>query len=441
MTRLVPSSLSRFVAAGGVAGGLAAGVVFVGVPAPAAAQEITLRCGRVFDGDSIGGPAAIVVREGRIAAVESGSDASAGGEVVDLTGHTCLPGLIDLHAHLTINPDTLTTLDLYRSSAARTLDALKNAQAMLGAGFTTLRLPGEFDGYYGVVDLKRAIARGDHEGPRLLVAPHAISATGGHGDFNNLMADLAIETPTRIADGAEGLRLEIRREIKYGADWIKLMMTGGVMSAGDDPNVSTYTEEEIRAAVEETHRHGKRITVHAHGAPGINLALRAGVDSVEHATLVDAEGIALFRERGVPMVPTLYVMNYIVEEGEAIGFPRESVEKARALMEERDRRIGAAFAAGVPVAFGSDTIFPHHTAAREFAVMVGLGLSPENALRSATTVPARALGLENEIGRVAPGYTADVIAVRGDPLENIRTMEEVHFVLRAGRIVKRPHKP
>lgn len=429
MTRPAVSTVSRLALAGILAAGLAA---------PVAAQETTIRCGAVFDGEAPGGATEIVVRGDRIASVDAGAGGANSGEVVDLTGYTCLPGLIDLHAHLTINPETLTTLDLYRSSAARTLDALKNAQAMLGAGFTTLRLPGEFDGYYGVVDLKHAIARGDHEGPRLLVAPHAISATGGHGDFNNLMADLHIETPTRIADGPEGLRAEIRREFKYGADWIKLMMTGGVMSAGDDPNVSTYTEEEIRAAVEETHRHGKRITVHAHGAPGINLALRAGVDSVEHATLVDEEGIALFRERGVPMVPTLYVLNYIVEEGEAIGFPRESVEKARALMPERDRRIGAAFAAGVPVAFGSDTIFPHHTAAREFAVMVGLGLSPTDALRSATTVPARALGLEDEIGRLAPGYAADLIAVSGDPLEDIRTMEEVHFVLRAGRIVKRP---
>ena len=402
----------------------------------ALAQDALLRCGAIFDGEALTGPGEIVVRDGRIAAGDGAGSGAGGGEAVDLTGYSCLPGLIDLHAHLTINPDTLTALDMNRSSAARVLDALKNAQAMLGAGFTTLRTPGEFDGWYGVVDLKRAIARGDHQGPRLLVAPHAISATGGHGDFNNLMADLAIETPTRIADGPDGLRAEIRREFKHGADWIKLMMTGGVMSAGDDPNVSTYTEAEIRAAVEEVHRHRKKITVHAHGAPGINLALRAGVDSVEHATLVDEEGIALFRERGVPMVPTLYVMNYILEEGEAIGFPRESIEKARALIEERDRRIGAAIAAGVTVAFGSDTIFPHHTAAREFAVMVGLGLSPRDALRSATAVPARVLGLEDEIGRIARGFAADVIAVAGNPLENIRVMEDVRFVMRAGVVVK-----
>ena len=407
------------------------------VGASALAQDTVLRCGAVFDGEAMGGAGEIVVRDGVIVSGSAGAAAEVA-EVVDLSGHTCLPGLIDLHAHLTINPDTLTAIDMTRSSAARALDALANAQKMLGAGFTTLRTPGEFDGYYGTVDLKRAINSGQHMGPRLLIAPHAISATGGHGDFNNLMADLMIETPTRIADGPEGLRLAIRREFKYGADWIKLMMTGGVMSAGDDPNVSTYTEEEVRAAVEEVHRHKKKITVHAHGAPGINTALRAGVDSVEHATLVDAEGIRLFKERGVPMVPTLYVMNYIVEEGEAIGFPQESIEKARALMEERDRRIGEAFAAGVPVAFGSDTIFPHETAAREFAVMVGLGLSPTDALRSAMTVPARVLGLEDEIGRIQPGFAADVIAVEGDPLENIRVMEDVRFVMRAGRVVKAP---
>ncbi len=406
------------------------------VAAPAAAQETRLRCGALFDGESAGGAADVVVAGGRITAVEPAG--GSGGEVVDLSGLTCLPGLIDLHAHLTINPDTLTALDMNRSSAARALDALKNAQEMLQAGFTTLRSPGEFDGYYATVDLRNAIARGDHIGPRLLVAPHAISATGGHGDFNNLMSDLHIETPTRIADGPEGLRLEIRREFKFGADWIKLMMTGGVMSAGDNPNVSTYTEEEVRAAVEEVHRHQKKITVHAHGAAGINTALRAGVDSVEHATLVDEEGIRLFIERGVPMVPTLYVMNYILEEGEAIGFPRESIQKARELIEERDRRIGAAFSAGVPVAFGSDTIFPHGTAAREFAVMVGIGLSPTDALRSAMTVAARTLGLEDEIGRITDGFAADVIAVEGNPLEDIRVMEDVRFVMRAGRIVKTP---
>lgn len=407
-------------------------VFALGTASATAQDEIVLRCGAVFDGETMGDAADIVVRDTRIVA----GPASSSAEIVDLSGHTCLPGLIDLHAHLTINPETLTALDMNRSSAARTLDALRNAQIMLGAGFTTLRSPGEFDGYYGIVDLKRSIAAGKHIGPRLLVAPHAISATGGHGDFNNLMADLHIETPTRIADGPDQLRLEIRREFKYGADWIKLMMTGGVMSAGDDPNVSTYTEEEVRAAVEEAHRHKKKITVHAHGAPGINTALRAGVDSVEHATLVDEEGIRLFRERGIPMVPTLYVMNYILEAGEAIGFPRESIQKARDLIDERDRRIGAAFAAGVPVAFGSDTIFPHEQAAREFAVMTGLGLSPEAALRAATTVPARTLGLEDEIGRIAPGYAADVIAVEGDPVEDIRTMEDVRFVLRDGRIVK-----
>ncbi len=406
------------------------------LPAAAPAADVVLRCDRVFDGEAMRDATAIVVRDGEILGFDPA--AAVEPETVDLAGHTCLPGLIDLHAHLTINPDTLTALDLNRSSAARALDALRNAQSMLGAGFTTLRSPGEFDGYYATADLKRAIARGDHMGPRLLVAPHPISATGGHGDFNNLMSDLEIHTPTRIADGPGELRKEIRRQFKYGADWIKLMMTGGVMSAGDDPNVSTYTLEEVTAAVEEVHRHGKRITVHAHGAAGINTALRAGVDSIEHATLVDDEGIRLFRERGIPIVPTLYVMNYILEEGEAIGFPRESIDKARSIIRQRDERIGAAIEAGVMIAFGSDTIFPHDTAAREFAVMVGLGLDPVRALQSAMIVPARVLGLEDEIGRLAPGYAADVIAVPGDPLRSIRAMEDVRFVMRGGTVVKRP---
>ena len=295
-----------------------------------------LRCGRVIDAvsDRPIENASILVRDGRIEAVGASVSVPAGAEEIDLGSRTCLPGLIDLHAHLTINPETLSSIDITRSSAARALDALRNAQTMLHSGFTTLRCPGEFDQFYSVVDVRDAINRGEFVGPRMLVAPHAISATGGHGDFNNLASNLAIETPTLIVDGADALRKAIREEFKHGADWIKLMATGGVMSAGDDPNVTTFSDEEFAAAVEEVHRHGKKITVHAIGAPGIKAALRAGVDSVEHGLLLDDEGAELFKERGAMIVPTLYVLNYIIETGEGVGFPAESIAKAVALQEE-----------------------------------------------------------------------------------------------------------
>ncbi|MGH9870049.1 MAG: amidohydrolase family protein [Candidatus Polarisedimenticolia bacterium] len=404
----------------------------------AAPEAVVLRCGRLIDGitDQPKADVGILVRDGRIAAIGAEVRGSSTAREIDLRSATCLPGLIDLHAHLTINPKTLSGLDVTRSSAARALDALRNAQTMLRAGFTTLRCPGEADAFYAIVDVKKAIARGEFLGPRLIVAPHALSATGGHGDFNNLAADLDIATPTRVVDGADALRKVIREQLKYGADWIKLMVTGGVMSAGDDPNVTTFTDEELAAAVEETHRHGKKITVHAHGSTGIKVSLRAGVDSIEHGSLVDDEGIAMFKERGVSLVPTLYVLSYIIESGEKMGFPAESIAKARAIQAERDRHLRKAFAAGVRVAFGSDTIFPHGDAAREFAALVGLGLAPMDAIRAATGNAAALLGLEEDIGSLEVGKSADIVAVPGNPLENIRTLESVSFVMKAGEIVK-----
>lgn len=410
------------------------------LPSMAAPEAVVLRCGRVIDGmsDKPKADLGILVRDGRIASIGEDVHGSSAVPEIDLRSATCLPGFIDLHAHLTINPNTLSGIDMTRSSAARGLDALRNAQTMLRAGFTTLRCPGESDAFYAIVDVKKAIERGEHWGPRLLVAPHALSATGGHGDFNNLAADLDVETPTRIVDGPDALRKAIREEFKYGGDWIKLMVTGGVMSAGDNPNVTTFTDEELAAAVEETHRHGKKITVHAHGAPGIKASLRAGVDSVEHGSFIDDEAIALFKERGVPLVPTVYVLHYILESGERMGFSAESIAKARSIVAERDRRFRKAFSAGVRVAFGSDTIFPHGDATREFAALVELGLAPMDAIRAATTNAAGLLGLKESIGTLEAGRIADIVAVPGNPLENIRTLESVSFVMKGGDVIKRP---
>ncbi|MGE0554304.1 MAG: amidohydrolase family protein [Gemmatimonadales bacterium] len=402
---------------------------------PAPAQEtVALRCGRIIDvAEGVARPGAVVVvRDGKIASIDT--RVPEGARSIDLSDQSCLPGLIDLHAHILINPDDQ-GMGLQRSSAGRALDGLRNAQRMLEVGFTTIRDPGDYDAYYALTDIKNAFASGAFEGPRLFVAPHAISATGGHGDVNDLAPDLAIATPTRIADGAEALRRTIREEIKYGADWIKLMATGGVMSAGDDPNVTTYSPEELAAAVEETHRHGKRITVHAIGTAGIKDAVRAGVDAVEHGILIDDEGIALMKERGTWLIPTIYVLNYVIDAGPAMGFSPESIEKGRRLRDERDRRIRRAFEAGVKTAYGSDTIFPHQDAVLEFRELVRLGLPPIEAIRAATTNAAEALGIADEVGTLEPGKLADIVAVPGNPLDDIRVLEAVSFVMKSGRVV------
>lgn len=408
------------------------------VPASAAdGNPVALRCGRIIDMVSgrDAGPATILLRESRIEAISSAKP-PAGSQVIDLGSMTCLPGLIDLHAHIGIDPQRLH--DIERSSAEHALDALRHAQIMLNAGFTTLRDPGEFDRYYATVAVRNAFAAGKFVGPRLFVAPHLLGPTGGHGDFNTFAPDLHIEAPTRIANGVDGMRLAVREEIKHGADWIKLAVTGGVMSAGDNPAHTAYTDDELRAAVEETHRLGRKITVHAIGAEGIKAAVKAGVDCVEHGSLIDDETIALMKQRGACLVPTLYVLKYIIEKGPELGYQEESLAKGRALDREREKHLGRAIAAGVKIGFGSDTIFPHHLAAREFAELVRLGLSPLQALRTATVNAAEVLGIKDEVGTLEPGKLADIVAVSANPLENIRTLEDVRFVMSRGRIIRQP---
>ncbi len=411
----------------------------LGFVSQGAAQEtLAIRCGRLIDGrsDTPVSNVTIVVRGDRIVEIGPRPDVPNGARRIDLSRGTCLPGLMDLHAHILLNPSAAVQNDLSRSSADRALDGLRNAQKMLHAGFTTLRDPGDFDAYYASVAVRDAIAAGSFEGPRLFVAPHTLSITGGHGDINNLAPDLDIMIPTRIVNGPDEMRRTIREQVKYGADWIKLMATGGVMSAGDDPNLTAFTVEELRAAVDETHRHGKRITVHAIGTAGIKDAVRAGVNSVEHGILIDDEGIQLMKERGTWLIPTVYVLNYILEEGENLGYAEESIAKARELVVERDRRIGRAFAAGVKIAYGSDTIFPHEFSAREFSAMVALGLSTMDAIRAATGNAAEVLGIENDVGTLVPGMMADIVGVLGNPLDDISILEDIKFVMKDGSVVK-----
>jgi imidazolonepropionase-like amidohydrolase len=411
-------------------------LVLLTANATAAEDSIALRCGSMLDvvSGKVRGPATIVTRGGRIESIDAGTPA--GTISVDLTALTCLPGLIDLHAHILINPETPPHSDLERSSAARALDGLHNAQVMLEAGFTTLRDPGDYDRYYATVAIRNAIAAGRAIGPRLFVAPHVLGPTGGHGDFNSLAGDLSIEAPTRTADGVDEIRRVIREEVKYGADWIKVMATGGVISSGDNPNLAAYTDDELRAAVDETHRLGRKITVHAIGTVGTKAAVKAGVDCVEHGALIDDETIALMKQRGTWLVPTLYVLDYVIDSGPQMGMSAQSVTKARNIRDQRDEHLRRAFAAGVKIAFGSDTIFPHGDAAREFAELVRLGLSPIEAIRAATINSAQVLGIADQVGSLEQGKVADIVAVRTNPLGDIRALEHVAFVMKAGHIIR-----
>lgn len=402
-------------------------------------HSIAIHCGTLIDmrSEKPIANATIIVREGHIDSI--GTDVAVAPEAqnIDLSQATCLPGLMDLHAHILFNPLRGTDDNyLLGSSAYKALFGLKRAQQELSEGFTTLRDPSDFDKYFALVEIRDAIARGDFMGPRMFVAPHALTSTGGHADLNDIAPDVDTLAFGKIVSGPQSMREAVREEIKYGADWIKVYVSGGVMSAHDDPRVQTFTDEEIQAAVDETHRLGKKITVHAIGTEAIKESVRAGVDSVEHGLLIDDETIRMMKERGTYLIPTLYVLNYIVEEGPKMGIPQHSIEKGRAMIGERDKHLRAAFAAGVKIAFGSDTIFDEQYVPREFALLVSLGLTPFKAIQAATINPATLLGIDKEVGTLEAGKQADIIAVQQNPIEDIHAMEHVKFVMKGGQVVR-----
>jgi imidazolonepropionase-like amidohydrolase len=408
----------------------------------AAAQSpavVAIHCGRLIDVRSQKPMvnATIIVRDDRIESIGTDVAAPAGSQNINLSHDTCLPGLMDLHAHILFNPARSTDENyLLGSSAYKALYGLKRAQQEMAEGFTTLRDPSDFDKYFALVEIRDAIARGDFMGPRMFVAPHALTSTGGHADLNDVAPDVDTLAFGKIVSGPQSMREAVREEIKYGADWIKVYVSGGVMSAHDDPRVQTFTDEEIQAAVDETHRLRKKITVHAIGTDAIKESVRAGVDSVEHGLLIDDETIRMMKEKGTYLIPTLYVLNYIVEEGPRMGFPQASIDKGKAMIGERDRHLRAAFAAGVKICFGSDTIFDEQYVPREFALLVSLGLTPFQAIQAATINPATLLGIDKETGTLESGKLADIVAVEENPLEDIHAMEHVKFVMKGGKIVR-----
>ena len=401
----------------------------------AGAKTIVIRAGRLLDvktGKTLTNQT-IVIQGDKIASVGADAQIPAGAHVIDLSNATVLPGLIDAHTHLTMNPNFGYSM-LANSVARQALIGAHNARVTLEAGFTTVRNVGAFN--YSDVALRDAINAGDVPGPRMLVSGPPLSITGGHCD-NNLLPFEDHATNPGVADGVEAVQHKTREIIKYGADLIKICATGGVLSHGDNPQASQYTREEMKAIVADAHRLGRKVAAHAHGAQGIVWASESGVDSIEHGSYIDDAGIAEMKKDGTYLVPTLYLMDWFFENAEKIGTPAELIAKGREVMPAARKNVARAFAAGVKVGFGTDAaVYPHGLNAHEFAVMVKLGLSPLAAIQAATVNDADLLGWSDKIGTIEAGKWADMIAVDGDPLADVTTLERVKFVMKGGEVVK-----
>ncbi|MDB2654588.1 amidohydrolase family protein [Luminiphilus sp.] len=375
----------------------------------------------------------VLVNDGRIARISPtrSADLPAGVDVIDLQGHTLLPGLIDMHVHLTSGGGYHGYESLKLTDERRAILGVVHAETTLMAGFTTVRNVGA--GSFGDVALRDAINDGDIPGPRMLVSGPPIGITGGHCSDNNLLPPEYGMTGEGVADGPWAARTAVRRNIKYGADLIKTCSTGGVMSKGTKVGAPQYTVEELTALVDEAHSRGLKVASHAHGAEGIINALIAGADTIEHASFIDDEGIALSIERGAALSMDIYVTEYILGEGASAGILEESLEKERKTGATQRSNFTKAVNAGATIVFGSDAgVYPHGQNAKQFSRMTRFGMTPLQAIQSATITAAEVLGLEYDVGKITAGYAADFVAVKGNPIENIELLEEPAAVIKGG---------
>lgn len=409
--------------------------------ASAQAETVVVTADRMIDverGRVVERPT-IVVRDGRIVAVRGGGAGTdtvmpADAKRITLPGMTLLPGLIDMHVHLDSSP----TYGGYRSyeftDSFGTAIGVAHAKRTLEAGFTTVRNLGALN--YADVGIRQAIEEGFVPGPRVVTAAYAIGATGSHCDETFLPPSYNASRPAH-ADGPEEGRKRVREMRKYGAQVIKICATGGVFSRNTEPGVQQLTLPEMQAIVEEAHMAGLKVAAHAHGAAGIRDAIRAGVDTIEHASLIDDEGIKLARERGAYLSMDIYNSEYTQSEGKKNGVLEENLRKDREIADIQRENFRKAAKAGVKMVYGTDTgVYPHGDNAKQFAWMVRYGLTPMQAIQSATLTAAKALGKEKDIGALAVGRYGDLIAVTGDPLADIRALETVSFVMKGGEVVK-----
>jgi imidazolonepropionase-like amidohydrolase len=401
-------------------------------------RHLVVKAGRLLDvktGNVLTNQAIVIqgdkiVSVGPIASAKAAADAT----VVDLPNATVLPGLIDAHTHITFNQGDTGYSALGISVPREALTGAKNARITLMAGFTTVRNVGASG--FSDVALRDAINAGDVPGPRMLVSGPALGITGGHCD-NNLLPFDYHQTDEGVADGIENVQHKVREIIKYGADVIKICATGGVMSKGDDPNASQYTLEEMKAIVAEAHRLGRKVAAHAHGAQGVQWASEAGVDSIEHGHLMNDASVATLKKNGTYLVPTLYLMDWHKENAARSNLPDYVRRKMEMVSAAGQSNVKKAFAAGVKIGFGTDAaVYPHGLNGHEFAVYVRLGMTPLQAIQTATVNDADLLGWSDKVGTLEAGKFADIIAVDGDPLKDVVTLQNVKFVMKGGEVVK-----
>ena len=402
------------------------------------AQKTAILCKTLIDGTgkTITDPA-IIIEDNKIISIGKKENLPKGITVIDLGDFTVLPGLIDAHVHPDMNSDDYQVEHLRESSAAKALSGLKTVQNLLAAGWTTLRVAGDEDVGYANMEIRNAINKGMFTGPHIYGAAHYLSVTGGGGDINFMSYEQKIVPDGLIVDGPDEIRKAIRNEIKYGSDWIKILVTGAFMTTGDNPKNVHFSPEELKAAVEEAARRDVPVMAHAHATEGIKQAIKAGVRSIEHGSFIDEEAIDMMIQQGTYLVPTLTIGLYFEEKIPDSKALVKAIELNKKLKLDIYKNYMLAIKKGVKVCVGTDYVgWPAEYSAREFSELVKLGMTPMQAIQAGTKVNAELLRKEKEIGTIEVGKLADIIAVKGDPLKDISELQRVKFVMIGGKVVR-----